>query len=73
MRGGSVIVAAGNYAIDGSQGGLGLVPIQNGLQDMLNFYGIQISQTLVMDPQNEPFPVQVSSNVGGVPVQQIQR
>ncbi len=72
MRGGAVIVAAGNYAIDASQGGLGLVPIQNGLQDMLNSYGVEISQTLVMDPQNEPFPVQVQQTVGGFPVQQIQ-
>jgi ABC-2 type transport system permease protein len=72
MRGGAVIVAAGNYALDTSLGGMGLAPIANGLQAMLASYGIQISQTLVMDPQNEPFPVQVARSVGGFQVQQIE-
>ena len=72
MRGGAVIVAAGNYAIDASQGGLGLAPIANGLQEMLNSYGINVGQSMVMDPQNEPFPVQVARNVGGFQVQQIE-
>ena len=65
MRGGAVIVAAGNYALDTSPGGAGLAPIANGLQAMLASYGITVSQSLVMDPQNEPFPVQVARNVGG--------
>ncbi len=39
---------------------------------MLASYGVQISPTLVMDPQNEPFPVQVARNVGGMTVQEIQ-
>ena len=39
---------------------------------MLASYGVQISPTLVMDPQNEPFPVQVARNVGGMMVQEIQ-
>jgi len=72
MRGGAVIVAAGNYAVDAATGNLGLTPVQNGLQDMLNSYGIQVGQSLVMDPQNEPFPVQVARNVGGFQVQQIE-
>ena len=74
MRGGSVIVAAGNYVIGNSQfgSGLGLQPVQNGLQDMLASYGVVVSQSLVMDPQNEPFPVQVARNVGGFQVQEIQ-
>jgi ABC-2 type transport system permease protein len=73
MRGGSVIVGAGNYAIAQSPtGGLGVTPLQNGLSDMLASYGVTISPTLVMDPQNEPFPVQVQRNVGGFAVQEIQ-
>ena len=73
MRGGSVIVAAGNYSIAQSPtGGLGLQPLQGGLNDMLASYGVMISPTLVMDPQNEPFPVQVQRNVGGLAVQEIQ-
>lgn len=72
MRGGAVIAAAGNYAIDASMGGLGLAPIGNGLREMLDAYGINVGQSLVMDPQNEPFPVQVARNVGGFQVQQIE-
>ncbi len=74
MRGGSVIVAAGNYGITIDQfgGGLGLKPLEDGLQEMLAGYGIQVEKSLVMDPQNEPFPVTVMRNVGGFQVQEIQ-
>lgn len=74
MRGGSVVVAAGNYALapDQFSGNLAIQPIENGLNDMLASYGITVTQTLVMDPQNEPFPVQVSRNLGGLQVQEVQ-
>lgn len=74
MRGGSVVVSAGNYAIapDQLSGSLGIQPIENGLRDMLASYGVDVQQSLVMDPQNEPFPVQVNRNVGGLQVQEIQ-
>lgn len=74
MRGGSVVLAAGNYAIapDQLSGSLGIQPIENGLRDMLASYGIDVQQSLVMDQQNEPFPVQVNRNVGGLQVQEIQ-
>ena len=74
MRGGSVIVAAGNYGItiDQFAGGLALKPLEDGLQEMLASYGIQVEGSLVMDPQNEQFPVQVARQVGGFHVQEIQ-
>jgi ABC-2 type transport system permease protein len=74
MRGGSVVVAAGNYSLipDPMTGGLGLEPVQNGLQEMLASYGITITQALVLDPQNEPFPVPVVRQVGDYQVQEIQ-
>lgn len=74
MRGGSVIVAAGNYAINLDQftGNLTLQPLAGGLTDMLAGYGVTIEPSLVMDPQNEPFPVQTQRNVGGFVVQEIQ-
>ncbi|GIK40691.1 MAG: hypothetical protein BroJett011_45240 [Chloroflexota bacterium] len=74
MRGGSVVVSAGNYAIapDQFSGSLGIQPIENGLRDMLAGYGIDVQQSLVMDPQNEPFPVQVNRDLGGLQVQEIQ-
>ncbi len=74
MRGGSVVVAAGNYSLSYDQftGGLALAPVENGLADMLAHYGITVEQSLVMDPQNEPFPVEVDRSVGGTVVRELQ-
>jgi ABC-2 type transport system permease protein len=74
MRGGSVLAAGGNYGItiDQFAGGLGLKPLENGLQEMLDSYGIRVEESLVLDPLNEPFPVQVARQVGGLQVQEIQ-
>jgi ABC-2 type transport system permease protein len=74
MRGGSVVVAAGNYGITADQFGSGLVlePLEGGLREMLASYGIQVEESLVMDPQNEPFPVPVTRQVGAFKVQEIQ-
>jgi len=74
MRGGAVVVAAGNYVLNPDQftGNLALSPVDGGLREMLESYGIRVEQSLVMDPQNEPFPVQVQRNLGGVQVREIQ-
>ncbi|GAB4433453.1 MAG: hypothetical protein Kow0031_15070 [Anaerolineae bacterium] len=74
MRGGSVIVAAGNYILNPDQftGQLAIAPVENGLREMLQSYGINVQPSLVMDPQNEPFPVQMPRNVGGLQVMEVQ-
>jgi ABC-2 type transport system permease protein len=74
MRGGSLVVAAGNYGIqlDPMQGGLALKPLEDNLREMLGDYGITVEQSLVMDSQNEPFPVQTTRDVGGIQVREIQ-
>jgi len=74
MRGGTVIAAAGNYGItlDQFMGGLAIQPLEDGLRDLLSAYGIDVEQALVMDPQNEPFPVTVNRQVGDYQVQEIQ-
>jgi len=74
MRGGSVVVAAGNYGITADQlgGGLALKPLEDGLREMLASYGIEVGESLVMDPQNEPFPVPVTRSVGAFQVQELQ-
>jgi ABC-2 type transport system permease protein len=73
MRGGSVFVAAGNYQIQASpDGSFSLAPLTGGLSDMLTSYGITVDQKLVLDTQNQPFPVPATRNVGGVSVQEIQ-
>jgi len=74
MRGGSVVVAAGNYILNPDQmtGSLGVQLVDGGLQEMLASYGITVDKSLVMDTQNEPFPVQVNRNLSGVQVREIQ-
>jgi len=73
MRGGAVVVAAGNYklSLDPYVGNLTLAPIEGGLQEMLASYGITVDRALLMDLQNEPFPVQVTRTVSGVQLQEI--
>ena len=74
MRGGSLVVAAGNYAItpDQMSGGLMMRPMVETLQDMLAHYGFMVEKQLVLDPQNEPFPLPVVRQVGAFQVQEIQ-
>ncbi|HET91190.1 MAG TPA: ABC transporter permease [Chloroflexi bacterium] len=73
MRGGAVIVAAGTYGItlDQFSGWLALQPLEGGLKEMLTSYGIQVEDPLVLDLQNEPFPVQTVRQVGGYQIQEI--
>jgi len=73
MRGGAVVAAAGNYIMQPDQftGGLGLLQVTAGLPEMLTSYGISIELKLVLDAQNEPFPVPVTRDLGGIQVREI--
>jgi len=75
MRGGSVVALAGNYLLDLNPYSqtLAVKPVVNGLGDLLSQYGIKVENTLVMDEQNEPFPIPVSRNLGGLQVQEIKQ
>jgi ABC-2 type transport system permease protein len=75
MRGGAVVVAAGNYILSPEQfgGNLTIEPVKDGLKDMLAYYGVEVGEALVMDPQNEPFPVQVQRSVAGMAVLEYQQ
>ena len=74
MRGGSMVVAAGNYILnpDPMGGGLALKPVEGGLQEMLASYGITIGKSQVLDVQNEPFPAQVERELGDIRVREYQ-
>jgi ABC-2 type transport system permease protein len=50
-----------------------LDPVADGVADLLASYGVTVEETLVLDPQNEPFPVQVPRQVGGMQVIEIQQ
>ena len=74
MRGGSLIVAAGHYrlGVDAYAGTLLLDPNDGGIEDLLESYGIIIGDSLVMDFQNAPFPMQTQRDVGDMIVTEIQ-
>ena len=72
MQGGSVVIAGGNYSLLLGFGSPMLEQVKDDLSEMLAHYGVKIGQGLVMDPQNEPFPVEVNRDVGGLIVRELQ-
>ena len=75
MRGGSVIIASGNFIVSPIQmgTGIGIEEVKEGVGEMLASYGVEIGKELVLDTQNEEFPIQVQRRVGGVTVLDIER
>ena len=69
-----MIIATGSYGLTVDQLGqnLALKPVEGGLAELLDGYGIRIEKSLVMDPQNEPFPVQIDRPVGNSVVREMQ-
>jgi ABC-2 type transport system permease protein len=57
MRGGRIVIAAGNFDVNFSAQGLNLVPIDTGLEEWLAWHGITIDETLVLDDRNQPLPI----------------
>ncbi|MGD8554473.1 MAG: Gldg family protein, partial [Anaerolineales bacterium] len=74
MRGGAVVASAGKYAaaVEPYAGGLMLQPLEGTIEELLASYGVVIEDSLVMDPQNEPFPVPVVREVAGFQVREYQ-
>ncbi len=74
MRGGSVVVAGGDYALTSQpySGTLALKKVSGGLSTLLKSYGVTVGNSVVLDTQNTQFPVVVPRSVGGVPVQEVQ-
>ncbi len=73
MRGGSVVALTGNYVLNlppGAQN-LDLAEVKDGLAQLLSHYGLTVDKYLVMDRQNEPFPVPVARDIGGLTIQEI--
>jgi len=75
MRGGSVIALAGNYSLDLTpySQSLAVKKIDGGIKDLLAHYGVTVGDSMVMDMQNEPFPIPVERDLGGITVQEIRR
>ena len=49
---------------------LSIAPEKTGLEDWLAHYGISMDKTLVLDPQNSPFPVPAERHIGGFTVRE---
>ncbi len=75
MKGGAVVALAGNYVLDlnPSSKALQVKKVQGGIGELLNHYGIEVGDSLVMDEQNEPFPIPITRNLGGFQVQEIKK
>jgi len=72
MRGGKVLAFDGAYQVDASQAGITAKPAPEGLAKLLETYGVKVDKSFVMDPQNTPFPVPVTENVGGMQMRRVQ-
>jgi ABC-2 type transport system permease protein len=57
MRGGRIILCAGNYEADFSRDGINVTPVTTGLDDWLANLGLRIPRVLVMDDRNQPIPI----------------
>jgi ABC-2 type transport system permease protein len=70
MQGGTVLLAASPYKINLDQE-LSVAPHTTGLEDWLAHNGLSLGKSMVLDPQNSPFPVPAQRNLGGFTVQEI--
>ncbi|MFV8781244.1 Gldg family protein [Microbulbifer sp. SA54] len=71
MQGGTVIAATSPYSANLSNRSLSLNRVNSGLEQWLAHMGLEIDDTLVLDPQNSAFPVPVTRNVGGFQLQEL--
>jgi ABC-2 type transport system permease protein len=72
MQGGTVMLAASPYKVDLGSQRISAQAQETGLEDWLERMGVEIEPTLVLDPQNTPFPIPVQRNLGGFVVEEIQ-
>ena len=72
MQGGTVLVAASSFKVDLGRGAISAAPQPTGLEDWLAAQGLTLGKSLVLDPQNTPFPIPVQRNLGGFQVEEIQ-
>lgn len=72
MQGGTVVLAASSFKVDLGGGSISASKTPTGLEDWLDDQGIELEPSLVLDPQNTPFPIPVKRDVGGFSVREIQ-
>ena len=72
MRGGSVVALAGPVSVGATQQGLEATPLDDDLTALLDAYGVELGEGLVMDSQNVAFPIPVIEERGGLRFQRIE-
>ncbi len=72
MRGGTVLLSLGAFESSISPASLSVTSRNTGLDEWLGHHGIQVGESLVMDPRNAAFPVPVTRQVGGFSFQELQ-
>jgi ABC-2 type transport system permease protein len=72
MQGGTLMLAASPYHVDLGGQAISAHKQPTGLEDWLAGEGIKLDPTLVLDPQNTPFPIPVQRRLGGYVVEEIQ-
>lgn len=73
MKGGTIILASSPFSITRAQNSLNVSRVRSGLEDWLDSYGIKQQDRLVLDTQNEPYPVPIRRNLGGFIVEEIRK
>ncbi|MDN5869589.1 MAG: Gldg family protein [Nitrococcus sp.] len=71
MRGGTVAIAASPFDVNLGGGGLTAKKRATGLEKWLAAKGIDIADTMVLDPRNIALPIPVERTVGGIRVREI--
>ena len=72
MQGGTVVIAGSSFHVDLGGSAISARPQPTGLEDWLGGLGVTLEPSLVLDPQNTPFPIPVQRNLGGFTVEEIQ-
>jgi ABC-2 type transport system permease protein len=71
MRGGKLVVLASHFQVAPERGSLLATVSESPVFEMLRTWGVEVGRSLVMDPQNAPFPVPVTETRGGMRFQRI--
>ncbi len=71
MKGGTVVAATSPFSISRTQQQISATDHTSGLSEWLSHNGLSIEKQLVLDTQNENYPVPVQRNLGGFSVQEI--
>ncbi|MCI5065306.1 Gldg family protein [bacterium] len=73
MKGGSVLLATSPFEVTRTQTALQVENRESGLEEWLKEKGLSFESELVLDPQNESYPIPVQREIAGFRVQEIQK